>query len=69
MFLYLYSFGMFFAMDGKSNSVFISHLKKKKKKKKFILDYIIGIAVTLTNIFSVFHICSKYSLVNRIQCC
>ena len=49
MFLYLYSFGMFFAMDGKSNSVFISHFFLKNNF--FILDYIIGIAVTLTNIF------------------
>lgn len=47
MFLYLYSFGMFFAMEGKSNSVFISHFSKNIL---FILDYIIGIAVTLTNI-------------------
>lgn len=45
MFLYLYSFGMFFAMEGKSNSVFISHFSIF-----FILDYIIGIVVTLTNI-------------------
>ena len=47
MFLYSYSFGMFFAMEGKSNSVFISHFSKNIF---FILDYIIGIAVTLTNI-------------------
>ena len=45
MLLYLYSFGMFFAMEGKSNSVFISHFSIF-----FILDYIIGIVVTLTNI-------------------
>ena len=51
MFLYLYSFGMFFAMEGKSNSVFISHFSKNIF---FILDYIIGIAVTLTN--TVFYI-------------